>query len=43
LDAIEQYKAIRQKVANELGLDFRDPAVTDSQEYQTAFNDFIRS
>ena len=42
LDAIEQYKAIRQKVANELGLDFRDPAVTDSKEYQTAFNDFIR-
>lgn len=41
LDSIPEYKALRESTAAKLGLDFRDPRVTDSPEYQTAFNDFV--
>ena len=41
LDAIPEYKALRQQIADKLRLDYRDPKVTDSPEYQKAFNQFI--
>ena len=43
LDAIPEYKNLRKAIADQLGLDFRDPAVTNSKEYQEAFNNFIRT
>ena len=42
LDGIKEYKNIRQNVANQLGLDYTDPEVTNSKEYQQAFNTFVR-
>ena len=41
LDAIPEYKALRQQIADKLGLDYRNPKVTYSPEYQEVFNQFI--
>lgn len=42
LDAISGYKQLRKDIAEQLGLDWKSPKVTDSPEYQQAFNNFIR-
>ena len=42
LDVVPGYKQLRKDIANQLGLDWKDPKVTDSPEYQQAFNNFIR-
>ena len=42
MDRIEDYKNIRQNIANQLGLAYADPEVTNSKEYQQAFDAFVR-
>lgn len=42
LDVVPGYKQLRKDIANQLGLDWKDPKITDSPEYQQAFNNFIR-
>ncbi len=41
LDALPGYKELRGQIANKLGLEFKDPKVTDNPEYQKAFNNLI--